>query len=43
MNNQPWSHEAEEALIGSILKDAYNLPDIIDLITSESFYSLQNQ
>ena len=43
MNNQPWSQEAEEALIGSILKDAYNLPDIIDLITSESFYSLQNQ
>lgn len=43
MDNQPWSQEAEEALIGSILKDAYNLPDIIDLITSESFYSLQNQ
>lgn len=38
MNYQPWSEEAEQSVLGSLLIDNGKLPDVIELITAEDFY-----
>ena len=40
MNYLNWSEESEQSVIGSLLKDSYKMPEIIEIISSDDFFHI---